>query len=438
MLTRNSRLAFSMALAVALLIITLVAACAPGQPTPAPAPKPAASPAPAPAPATTPSPTPKPYTWPKGYSIGTPGVTSAAYAAIAAWTGELEKATGVKARLVPEDNTQLQATWLARGEIDMMDQNETSMADIIAAINWRPEFQTRDGGPFEIRRVGLRQPTWFTFFVAADTGIKTYKDIKPGLRLSQFTNNPHWVRAIIKLVGLKESDFKIIPFSAYASSVNAVKEGKADLAVVAPAASTAFEAEASTRGAVFLNLPTEAEDPVGVKAFRTEWAAPFGKVLSGVKGAIGINTVQLPGGLWGTDKLDADFAYNLLKWQSENYDKFKDKTSETPYITLDFFRQYLDLAMIPTHPGSIRYMKEIGKWTPADDDRQKFNEWRLKRYIEAYKAAIADADSKKIDVDPKNAAWLALWKKYVDEVYKLPPFIPLNNNDIKAELARIK
>jgi len=436
MSVRNSRLIFTMALAVALLLITLVAACAPSQPAPAPTPKPAASPAPAPAPS--PTPAPAPYKWPNGFSVGSPGTTSAAYAAMAAWTSELENAVGVKARLVPEDNTQLQAQWLAKGEIDFMDQNETSMADIIAAINWRPEFQTRQGGPFELRRVGLRQPTWFVYFVAADTGIKTIKDIKPGLRMAQFTNNPHWVKALIALIGMKESDFKLIPYSAYASSVNAVKDGQADLSVVAPAASTAIQAEASKRGAVFLNLPTMAEDPAAIKRFSSLWAAPFGKVLSGAKSALGVNTVQNSGGFWGTDKTNADLAYNILKWQDQNYAKFKDKTSETEYISMAFFRQYLDTAMVPTHPGAIKYMKEIGKWTPADDNRQKFNEWRLTKYVEAYKAAIADADSKKIDVDPRNTAWLALWQKYVDEVYKLPPFVIMSDSDIKAELAKIK
>ena len=43
-------------------------------------------------------------------------------------------------------------------------------------------------------------------------------------------------------------------------------------------------------------------------------------------------------------------------------------------------------------------MKEKGMWTADDDKRQAYNLDLLTRYMEAYQAAIAEADAKKIEV----------------------------------------
>ena len=378
------------------------------------------------------------YKWPAGITIGTPGVTSAAYAAMAAWTSEMEKASGMKVRLSPEDNTSLQNRWLGQGQIDLQDQNETTTADIISANPNRPEYQVRDGGPYQIRRVAMRQPTYFSYFAAGDSGIKTFKDIKKGTRISLFTNSPDWVGALLAMLQYTDKDVQLVPFAAYASSVQAVTQGKTDVAVVAPSAATAFEAESGPRGAVWLSLPTEKEDPEAVKRFRSVWSVPIGPITSGVKSAIGKNCVVLFGGLWGTTAMADDLAYNIVKWQAENYNLFKDKTSETPGISLENLRWYLDQTMLPTHNGTIKYMKDRGMWKPADDDRQKYNEWRLGQYIAAYKAAIADADKQGIAVAPENAKWRDLWKDYVTTKYKLQPFVIMGDAEIKAGLANIK
>ena len=67
---------------------------------------------------------------------------------------------------------------------------------------------------------------------------------------------------------------------------------------------------------------------------------------------------------------------------------------------------------IPVHPGTIRYLKEIGYWT-AENDRINQESLELeKRYEKAWQTALADAKAKKIKISPKNKKWMDLWDSH--------------------------
>ncbi len=69
---------------------------------------------------------------------------------------------------------------------------------------------------------------------------------------------------------------------------------------------------------------------------------------------------------------------------------------------------------IPMHKGMVRYLKELGRWTPAAEVRQQYNIDILDDYIEAWNDALLNADTKGIEVNPKNNEWVDLWYSYRD------------------------
>jgi len=71
---------------------------------------------------------------------------------------------------------------------------------------------------------------------------------------------------------------------------------------------------------------------------------------------------------------------------------------------------------IPLHEGTVRYLKEKGLWTPTAEERRQYNIDLLDQYIEAWNDALLDADTKGIEVNPKNKEWLELWYSYRDPI----------------------
>jgi len=55
-------------------------------------------------------------------------------------------------------------------------------------------------------------------------------------------------------------------------------------------------------------------------------------------------------------------------------------------------------------------------WTPAAEARQQYNVDLLDDYVEAWNAAILEADGKGIEVNPKNKEWVKLWYSHRDQL----------------------
>ena len=81
----------------------------------------------------------------------------------------------------------------------------------------------------------------------------------------------------------------------------------------------------------------------------------------------------------------------------------------------------METTFIPPHEGLVRYLTEIGKWTPAHEARRQQNIEFLTRYVEAYQTAIDKADELGIEVNPDNDQWTELWEIYKQDI-GLPGF----------------
>jgi hypothetical protein len=222
------------------------------------------------------------------------------------------------------------------------------------------------------------------------------------------------LQATLAWVNKTTDDVTLVQTGSYPGSVRMVAEGKADFAPFGiPPASVFIEAAANPHGLHIIDL-TPDTDPEGAKRFRQYLPAySFGKTMAGPKefqGKTGWGTV---GGMICNASMDEELAYNLVKWTVENFDQIKELHPFIKYyMNIGANKKTIDGMFLPIHDGVIRYLKEKGMWSEANEARQQYNLKVQKMYIDGFNACIKEAEAKKIPMDPKNTEWIGLWEGY--------------------------
>jgi len=357
------------------------------------------------------------WEWPQVFKICSSAIGSGDYTELTALAPVLEQSTGMKVRVVPENNIPLKSKWIRTGEFDATPQSSGEAAPF--CIEAKGGYATRDGGPYQIRGFAQVYIQVFGVMVRGDSPIETIYDIKPGTRMSVFDvpGGVDIIEAVLAWANLTLDDVELVKTGSYPGQVTMVPEGQADVTCVAlPAASFVMEAAAGPHGIRWIDLNAE-EDPEGAKRFNSVLPC---HVLSpmrvGVESAIGHWGWGSPAFLWTRADTDPDLIYNVVKWLDENYDSYKDLAPQLDEMSLDIFRQTLNITYLPIHEGAIKYLKEKGMWTEADDVRQAYNVDLVTRYCEAYASALDLADSMGITVDPENEEWIELWEGYKTDI----------------------
>jgi hypothetical protein len=108
-----------------------------------------------------------------------------------------------------------------------------------------------------------------------------------------------------------------------------------------------------------------------------------------------------------------DFVYNLVKWLDQNHDLYKEKFIHAKMLTIDNMVGYLEAgALVPFHEGTIRYLKELGKWNDKFQARQDKLVELTKKRVAVYEAAVAEAEKAGIDTKTPNDAWHKFWADF--------------------------
>lgn len=365
----------------------------------------------------------KEWQWPNTLTFGSQRVGGSGYATMSAWVPVFSQMTGVKARIMPEGSMPVRARWIKNGKLDF------NMDAISGCIEGNKGFATKEGGPFQIRVVWLGQLYPFGFIVRKDSDIKTVYDIKPGHRIASFTRSSRDSSgALLAWAKVSKKDVTIVPYANFNANIKSVPEGKADVAYCIATSPATVEAESSPSGIRWIPLDAK-KDPEGAKRYlEIDPTAVFAPCQQGVKSAFGVPMIIKPFNHYTTADKDSKLVYNLAKWLHKNYDSYKNKHPNCKLMSLDVFRQTLDTAILPTHNGTIKYLKEIGKWSAEDDVRQMYNVSIVTRYEKAYNAAIAEAEKKGIKMDPTNEKWMNLWAQFKKDIPPLKAMTEIPRN----------
>jgi TRAP transporter TAXI family solute receptor len=272
------------------------------------------------------------------------------------------------------------------------------------------DYSTLDWGPQPVRAVWFAQHPGLVLGVRGDSGIQKASDLR-GKRVAHF---PTYSLTLISEVtmafgGLTWADVKKVDVPAYVAAIRMVMEGKVDATHVNPTASIAYEFEAMPFGLHYIPLP---------RADKAGWArvkkiAPMYSPMNVTIGA-GLSkekplegtTYAYPIGLV-YDFLPLDKAYMVTKLLNEAFPLYSTKQkSLAAYWPLEHCLELFEGYPLPFHEGSVRYLKEIGKWTP---EYEKLNQERLQHQVELKKlwdTVKAEALEKKMKADDFPKFWV--------------------------------
>lgn len=283
------------------------------------------------------------------------------------------------------------------------------------------DFSAKRWGPQNLRvLMGRPSPIGIAMTNCEKRPVKTPADFK-GLRLGFVKGNPSVnVKndAMLAFGNLTRDDIKVVWFGGYGQQFPALLSGQLDGVSSVPTSSFARQVEASPGGLCWPEM--HPKDKAGWA--RAQAIAGFLKPVKATSGA-GLSEAN-PKWMAGYRypvlstyaKTPADEVYNLMKALHKYFDDYKSTTAASKgWAMNEGGRPPYDA---PTHEGAVRFLKEIGVWTAAD---QAWNEVRLARVEKvqgAWDNAVEEYDAWRVEQKKKgkrikgDSAWLEFWAKY--------------------------
>lgn len=248
---------------------------------------------------------------------------------------------------------------------------ETKEIDLAVLNNWDAEkgylgestySKLSKGKGFPVRLIAISVNNAIGLVVAADSGIHKYSDLK-GKRVAGNIPTPSLqlqTEALVANGGVNWSEIIPIPVSSVAEGVKVVIEGRSDASATCAIGMPITEELHAKKGARILPLDPS---PEAVRRVKAKFPGYPIKVTPG-PGRTGVEKEQY---LWaydiyliGREDLPDEAAYRVVKALWENY-----KDLGSIHVLLKGWTPELFVtkeALIPYHPGAIKFYKEKGVW----------------------------------------------------------------------------
>lgn len=205
----------------------------------------------------------------------------------------------------------------------------------------------------------------FGMVTTEDSGIKKVEDVKGkrvafipgGITLNLILEAPLWGSK------LTWDDVKKVEYASYTKGLSGLAEGKVDVCSALFTAPAFVEVESSPHGAYIIPVPPPDKEPDRWK--RIHEKAPYVRSVQviGEPGArkTPVYTTGYPNCLSTYPWVSENIIWGVCKGMVEGYKSFKDVNADAARWTLD---ACLKPVTTPYHPGTVRCLREIGKWTP--------------------------------------------------------------------------
>ncbi len=333
----------------------------------------------------------------------------------------MEESVGTKVRVTPEPDParilraideETDMLFLDLGEVGFYYRGLTAFSDLPKANFYAVWFEYDPCMGYLVRG----DSEWETIY-----DLKEYVEQGNKIRSAHFAPAAGWsMRALgclAAFLGVPEESIEPVPFGSIRDLYYSVPDGKADVVNAGMSGGTLVEIMAKPHGVKFLDLP--ATDRAGwerlLEVLPTEWPAQVND-WGAVEEFVGIGCMVAPALYFALPSLDEELVYQLAKWIDENYDDYKGTCTEATRMSLERFREYLDISCVPVHPGTVKYLKEIGEWTSADDTWNEAAKALMQRYVDAWEEASAEASANNIKIEMGNKDWEDLWASYVKDI----------------------
>jgi len=329
------------------------------------------------------------------------GTGSAGYNQSVAIGGALKNALGVDLRVLPGKNDVARTEPLRQGKVQF---SATGVGGSFMAQEGVFAFGKKRWGPQPVRVLLANNGGAINLSVgvAADAGIKEYKDLK-GKRVAWVKGAPALnvnVTAYLAFAGLTWDDVEKVEFGGFSASWKGMVNGQVDAAFASTNSGKAYEMAASPRGLFWPPVPhSDAEGWARLKAvapFFTPNVAKVGATIDKGPGYEGAGYAY-PVLIAMADQ-DADLVYNMTKAMVELYSDFEGKAPGINGWSVD---KQDTKWVAPYHEGAIKYLSEIGKW---NDEAQAHNDRLIAR-----QAALAEAWKALEGEGVSDDEWEAKW-----------------------------
>ncbi|MFC1907350.1 TAXI family TRAP transporter solute-binding subunit, partial [Chloroflexota bacterium] len=308
---------------------------------------------------------------PRHLVMGVPSATSAHYFIFVGVGEVMKREMGIT--FVPEATGGATASFnlLSKGEINL----GSGAFDVIHYATFGQEG-FKDNQIPQMRVVAPYMPFMIGWFTQADSGIKTFADLK-GKRLAGNATRSPIVKAInlasVHAAGLTEDDLAaFLPLHGQKEAAGYIKDRTADCA--AWAANPGFAGASWAEMANSLNVRQLSMTEEMQKAVIEEyvWGVPQLQKAGIYKDV----DYDVRGVGWDQTfvaelKIPADLVYTMMMIMYD--DQFKDEFSALHPATVQFTleRAINDKPPAPYHPGAIKYFKDRGVWTAEVDAANK-------------------------------------------------------------------
>lgn len=236
------------------------------------------------------------------------------------------------------------------------------------------EYALTGTGNFEgkknpnLQLVGVMFPLRTGLMVAADSGIKTIKDLKAkasGLRIaSEYTSSTiikYYIEGALANGGMTYAEFKQVPVSGFVKGMEALGDGLVDVTLISlnSAGGKKVNAQLRSRGGIqYVSLDDSAEGEKRFKDFLPAAEIIHMKANPDIPGLIeAANIISIPWVMVTNKDASEALVYGITKAVVENEKELG--------ATFGAFKQANVKKMAPSsklayHPGALKYYKEAG------------------------------------------------------------------------------
>lgn len=317
------------------------------------------------------------------------------------------KKYGTKLRVIPIGSDVGRMTALRLGIVQFVGEGPGAPFAIEATS---PRYSTHEWGPqHNMRVVWMGQHAGQALVVRGSSKIYSISDLKgkrvgiiPGSYFEQLAP------AHLAYAGLTLNDVKRANCPSYSACARRVIDGSIDTMVAMVTSPIMRELEASPYGIRWL----PESDPVSFERIRKKVSfyvparVTIGAGLS-ESNPLDCSTFPYPMTIC-YENIDEDVAYFMTKVINEGYDTYAvASTYMKHYWRLDsFLNLYESVNFAILHRGTVKYLKEIGRWKPAYEKFQKNRVEYLKRLDDLWKKVGDEAFENKIKAKDFPKFWL--------------------------------
>jgi len=261
-------------------------------------------------------------------------------------------------------------TWIPMLDKGSLDMGIGGNSDIFMAYrNQKPYRKKHDN----LRLISSGSMFRNGYISRADSGIKTISDLKGKRATIDPTTDATKRKPLtaMKCAGLDpEKDVTLVPVAGVVASMNAFMEGRADVGWASIGMGKVKEANAKLGGVYWVSICKSEDGPDGQCLLNhlPEYRLALVKAGSAPEVKNDFWVLESPINLVSHKGVSDEAAYLIAKTIWENY---KELAAIHPLLKQWRGNMVSDLAVVPYHPGAIRFYMEVGAWTDKMEGIQK-------------------------------------------------------------------